>query len=210
MASRSFWERAAGCWAGEASYFDGDMQPIIPSYGNVLRIGAVPGGGTTIEEWKQYPPSELARAAGGSSLAADEGFEAASVQRGTLGADRVLDLGADGRWTPVDGHSVLRELLEPSTGVPRYRTWHTMPSDDVLVTTNLGVLYTAYEADYYNRPLRDPVSGETRPNARLGQLKGVSVFRYRRIAPGDLEAARAERRARFRVRNPAGPPRVRS
>lgn len=210
MASRSFWERAAGCWAGEASYFDGAMQPIIPAYGNVLRIAAQRGGTASIEEWKQYPPSELARAAGGPGLGADEGFEVASVQRGTLGADGVLDLGADGRWAPVDGHSALRELLEPSTGVPRYRTWHTMPSDDVLVTTNLGVLYTAYEADYYNRPLRDPVSGEMRPNARLGQLKGVSVFRYRRIPADQLEPARAERRARFGVRNPAGPPRMRS
>lgn len=209
MASRSFWERAAGCWAGEASYFDGAMQPIIPAYGNVLRISAVAGGAAAVEEWKQYPPSELARAAGGAALPADEGFEVASLQRGTLGADGVLDLGADGRWVPVDGHSALRELLEPSTGVPRYRTWHTMPGDDVLVTTNLGVLYTAYEADYYNRPLRDPVSGETRPNTRLGQLKGVSIFRYRRIAPAQLDAARAERRASLRVRNPAGPPRVR-
>ncbi len=207
--SRSFWERAAGCWAGEASYFDGAMQPIIPAYGNVLRISGVVGGAASVEEWKQYPPSELARAAGGPALPAEEGFEVASVQRGTLGADGVLDLGVDGRWVPVDGHSALRELLEPSTGVPRYRTWHTMPGDDVLVTTNLGVLYTAYEADYYNRPLRDPVSGETRPNARLGQLKGVSIFRYRRIGPAGLDAARAERRASFRVRNPAGPPRVR-
>jgi hypothetical protein len=209
VASRSFWERAAGCWAGEASYFDGAMQPIIPAYGNVLRISAVVGGAASVEEWKQYPPSELARAAGGPGLAADAGFEVASVQRGTLGADGVLDFAGDGRWVPFDGHSALRELLEPSTGVPRYRTWHTMPSDDVLVTTNLGVLYTAYEADYYNRPLRDPVSGETRPNARLGQLKGVAIFRYRRIAAAQLDAARAERRATYRVRDPAGPPRTR-
>jgi len=85
----------------------------------------------------------------------------------------------------------------------RYRTWHTLPSDDVLATTQCGIYDTLFEADYYNRPLRDPVSGETRPNSRLGQLKGISVFRYRRIPQKQLEAARAERRARFRIRAPA-------
>ena len=27
MAAQGFWARAAGCWAGEASYFEGDMTP---------------------------------------------------------------------------------------------------------------------------------------------------------------------------------------
>lgn len=177
MPESGFWRRAAGCWAGEASYFDGDMQPIIAAYGNVLRIvvdadGALPEG---------------------------EGFEVASLQQGRLGADDALELQGQGRFVSLDRHSAVRDLLDPATGAPRYRTWHTLPSDDVLATTQFGIYYTPFEADYYNRPLRDPVSGETRPNSRLGQLKGISVFRYRRIPTEQLEAARVERRARFRI-----------
>ncbi|MCC6173532.1 MAG: hypothetical protein IT481_16050 [Gammaproteobacteria bacterium] len=73
----------------------------------------------------------------------------------------------------------------------------------MLATMQYGFWYTAFEADYYNRPLRDPATGETWPNSRLGQIKGISLFRYRRIAPAELEAARAERRALFKVRAPA-------
>ncbi len=200
---RMFWRRAAGCWAGESSYFDGEMAPIVPAYGNVLQIAVDAAGQFSLHEWKQYPSSELARNAAGGKLPEGEGFEVASVQHGRLDAQGVLELGTQGRYLPLDDHSAVRDLRDPETGVPRYRTWYTMPADDVLATTNLGIWYTAFESDYYNRPLRDPVSGETRPNARLGQLKGISVFRYRRIQPVELEAARAERRARFGIRAPA-------
>jgi len=203
MSGAGFWRRAAGCWAGEASYFDGEMKPIIAAYGNVLQIVVDGAGALAIHEWKQYPSSELARRAAGGHLPDGEGFEVASVQRGRLDAQGALDCGAQGRFMPVESHSAVRDLPDPESGVPRYRTWHTMPSDDVLATTQFGVWYTAYEADYYNRPLRDPVSGETRSNSRLGELKGISVFRYRRIAPAQLEAARADRRARFGIRAPA-------
>ncbi len=203
MSGAGFWRRAAGCWAGEASYFDGDMAPIIAAYGNVLQIVIDDQGVLAIHEWKQYPASELARNAAGGALPEGEGFEVASVQRGRLGADDSAEFPGQGRFVSIGRHSAVRDLLDTATGATRYRAWHTMPSDDVLATTQLGIFHTPFEADYYNRPLRDPVSGETRPNARLGQIKGISLFRYRRIAPPQLEAARAERRARFHIRAPA-------
>jgi hypothetical protein len=205
MADGTFWARAAGAWAGEASYFDGAMQPIIPQYGNVLRIEAFPGGEVAIHEWKQYAPSELARRAAGGTLPPDQGFEVTSVQRGRLDAAGALDFGADGRFVPVEGHSVMRDQRDPETGASRYRVWHTLSGEAVLATMQYGFWYTPFEADYYNRPLRDPASGETRPNSRLGQVKGVSVFRYRRIDLAGIDAARAARRARFQVRAPAAP-----
>lgn len=210
MSGAGFWRRAAGCWAGEASYFDGEMAPIIAAYGNVLQIVIDDPGDLAIHEWKQYPASELASNAAGGELTAGDGFEVASVQRGRLGDDDSADFSGQGRFISIDRHSAVRDLLDPATGATRYRAWHTMPSDDVLVTTQFGIYYTPFEADYYNRPLRDPVSGETRPNSRLGLLKGISLFRYRRIIPQQLEAARAERRARFGIRNPAKPPSPRS
>ncbi len=105
----------------------------------------------------------------------------------------MLDFGAEGRFVPVEDHSVLRDQRDPETGNTRYRVWHTLSGSDVLATMQYGFWYTSFESDYYNRPLRDPVSGETRPNSRLGAIKGISIFRYRRIAPDALEAARAER-----------------
>jgi hypothetical protein len=206
MAEAGFWRRAAGCWAGEASYFDGDMTPIIAAYGNVLQIVVDGRGALEIHEWKQYPASDLARNAAGGVLPEGEGFEVASVQRGQLGTDDAAGFPGQGRFVSIDRHSAVRDLLDPATGATRYRAWHTLPSDDVLATTQYGIFYTPFEADYYNRPLRDPVSGETRPNSRLGQIKGISLFRYRRIAPAQIEAARAERRARFVIRAPAKPP----
>jgi hypothetical protein len=202
MAALGFWARAAGCWAGEATYFEGDMTPIIADYGNVLQI-VVASGELLLREWKQYPASQLARGAGGPGLPPEEGFEVATESLGRIDAAGVADFGAEGRFLPLDGHSALRNLVDPESGAPRYRTWHTLPSADVLVTTQLGIHFTPFEADYYNRPLTDPVSGETRPNSRFGQLKGISVFRYRRIEASALETARADRRARFRIRNPA-------
>ncbi len=207
MDGPGFWRRAAGCWAGEASYFDGAMTPIIAAYGNVLQIVVGVSGELALHEWKQYPASELARNAAGGSLPEGEGFEVAALQRGRLDAEGNLDFPGQGRFVAIDQHSSMRDLRDPDSGHPRYRTWHTLPSDDVLTTTQLGIYYTPFEADYYNRPLRDPVSGETRPNSRLGQIKGISLFRYRRIALAQLEAARAERRARFGIRNPASAPR---
>lgn len=203
MDARGFWARVAGAWAGEASYFDGGMQPIIPQYGNVLRIEHVADGQIAIHEWKQYAASELARRAAGGELPLDQGFEVASTQRGRLDPAGVLDFGADGRFVPVEAHSVMRDQRDPQSGASRYRVWHTLSGEDVLATMQYGFWYTPFESDYYNRPLRDPATGETRPNSRLGQIKGISVFRYRRIAVAEIEAARAERRARFNVRAPA-------
>lgn len=44
MSNRLFWQRAARCRAGEATYFNGAMQPIIAAYGNVLQIEREPSG----------------------------------------------------------------------------------------------------------------------------------------------------------------------
>lgn len=166
MANSDFWQRAAGTWAGDASYFDGEMRPIIAAYGNVLRIDVAASGAVAINEWKQYPSSELARRAAGGKLADGEGWEVASVQLGQLDTAGNLDCGEQGCFVLVEQHSALREIRDPETQAPRYRVWHTLSGSDVLATMQYGFWYTAFEADYYNRPLRDPVSGETRQIGR--------------------------------------------
>jgi hypothetical protein len=61
-------------------------------------------------------------------------------------------------------------------------TYWTLTTPRTLLVTNLGILYTADAADYYNRPLEP-----RRPNAHLGELKGCSVFRYVRIERDERE-----------------------
>ena len=199
MSGPGFWESVAGCWAGEGSYFDGEMQPVCAAYGIVMEITLAATRQLTWREWKQYPYGELARSAAAGTLEPGSGYEKATTQVGTLAADDTLDLGTMGRFRSMDGHSAIRDLADPQSGVPRYRTWHTLTTPDVLATAQFGVHFTAFEADYQNRPVLDPTSGSTRPNPLLGQIKGISLFRYRRIEPRQLDAARAERRARFEV-----------
>jgi len=203
MTQSGFWESVAGCWAGEGSYFDGEMRPICAAYGVVMQITIGMERTVSWREWKQYPPGQLAKSAASGALAEGSGYEKASIQQGQLTDDDTLDLGAMGEFRGLNGHSAVRDLLDPQSGVPRYRTWHTLTSQDVLATSQYGVHFTAFDADYLNRPIVDQSTGETRPNPKLGQIKGISLFRYQRIAVQTMEASRAVRRARFQVLQPA-------
>ena len=182
--SPAFWSQLVGTWSGELSYLDGALEPIIQSYHAVAEI-RLSDDGLSHTEFKIYPPgTELARNAGGADLPADEGVEVITNLQGPID---------QGRWTPsanevyqlVDEATIVRHLRDPDTGVPRYVTYWTLTSERTLLITNLGILFTRYEADYYNRPLEPP-----RPNPRLGGLKGCSVFRYTRLADGRGEAER--------------------
>jgi hypothetical protein len=199
MSERDFWQAVAGCWAGEGSYFDGDMRPLCAAYGIVMEITIDAARVLTWREWKQYPPGQLARSAAGGKLDEGSGFEKATTQVGKLGTDGTLDFFRMGVFRSVDRHSAVRDLPDPQSGAPRYRTWHTLTSPDVLATSQFGIHFTAFESDYDNRPVVDPATGAQRPNPLLGQIKGISLFRYRRIERPGLEASRAERRARFEV-----------
>ncbi len=179
-----FWPQLAGTWLGELSYLDGAMRPIIQNYHSVVEM-TLSAGRLEHTEYKFYPPgTELARNVGGSDLPADQGIELITSQAGSID---------QGRWTPnanevyqlVDEATIVRHLRDPDTGVPRYVTYWTLTSARTLLITNLGILYTHLEADYYNRPLAPP-----RPNTRLGELKGCSVFRYVRLGDGRLDAER--------------------
>jgi hypothetical protein len=179
-----FWSQLAGTWLGELSYLDGTLRPIIQSYHSVVEM-TLSADRLDHAEYKFYPPgTALARNVGGSDLPADQGIEVITSQVG------IID---QGRWTPsanevyqlVDEATIVRHLLDPDTGVPRYVTYWTLTSARTLLITNLGILSTRLEADYYNRPVEPP-----RPNTRLGELKGCSVFRYVRLGDGRLDAER--------------------
>ena len=170
------WSRLAGTWSGELSYLDGALEPIIPRYHAVAEI-TFSGSRLSHTEYKFYPPgTELARGAGGADLPADQGVEVITNLAGPVDGGR-WSPGADDVYQTVDDATMVRHLRDPDTGVPRYVTYWTLTSERTLLITNLGILFTRHEADYYNRPV-EPL----RPNKRLGELKGCSVFRYIRLA----------------------------
>jgi hypothetical protein len=179
-----FWAQLVGTWSGELSYLDGALEPIIQSYHSVSEI-ALSAGQLSHTEYKFYPAgTELARNVGGDNLPPDQGVELITTTAGPI---------EQGRWIPgpndvyqlVDENTIIRHLRDADTGVPRYVTYWTLTSPRTLLITNLGILSTRDEADYYNRPVQP-----RRPNTRLGELKGCSVFRYTRLADGRRDSER--------------------
>jgi len=180
----AFWSRLTGTWLGELTYLDGNLQPIIQSYHSVVEL-AMNGADLSRTEHKFYPPgSQLARNVGGDSLPADQGIEIISDINGAVANDRWTPAG-DGVYYLVDEATMVRHAIDTDAGVPRYVTYWTLTSPRTLLITNLGILYTRDEADYYNRPVEP-----RRPNTKLGQLKGCSVFRYVRIKDGQRDPER--------------------
>lgn len=179
-----FWGQLAGTWSGELSYLDGELEPIIQSYHSVSEI-ALSAGRLSHTEYKFYPPGTgLARNIGGDDLPTDQGIEMITNSVGPIEQGR-WTLGPNDVYQLVDGNTIIRHLRDSDTGVPRYATYWTLTSPRTLLITNLGILSTRDEADYYNRPVEP-----RRPNARLGELKGCSVFRYIRLADGRREPER--------------------
>jgi hypothetical protein len=176
-AMTAHWARAEGTWSGEAGYLDGGLAPNVARYGALLRL-VREGGEIAQTEWKFYPPSPLARqmttALAGAALADAEGLTLVTANRGAPAADGALDFGSDaGTFAPGgDGSAV--GTVAGDAGAVRYRMFYTFPSPDRMVRTTLGF-------------------------APDGTLKGVSVFRYRRIAGDTLEAERRRLEREFAV-----------
>ncbi len=188
-----FWSRLTGTWRGELSYLDGNLEPIIQTYHAVAEL-ALGGAWLSQTEYKFYPPgTELAANAAGGNLPADQGIEVITGLAGDIEGGR-WTLGADDVYQLVDAATIVRHARDPHTGVPRYVTYWTLTSARTLLITNLGILFTRDEADYYNRPLEP-----RRPNARLGELKGCSVFRYIRMEDGQRDQERQRLRERHNV-----------
>jgi pimeloyl-ACP methyl ester carboxylesterase len=176
-AMAAHWARAEGTWTGEAGYLDGALAPNVARYGALLRL-VREGGELAQTEWKFYPASPLARqmtaALAGKSLGESEGLTLVTANRGVPAADGALDFGSDaGTFAPA-GDGSTAGTVAGDAGTVRYRMFYTFPSPDRMVRTTLGF-------------------------APDGTLKGVSVFRYRRIAGQAFEAERRRLEQEFAV-----------
>lgn len=180
----TFWSQLAGNWLGELSYLGSQMEPIIQSYNAVVAI-TLSGNRLARTEHKFYPPgTALAKAVGGDDLAADEGVEVITSLEGHI---------ENGSWTCsanevywlVDDATLICHRRASDADVPGYVSYWTLTSPRTLMITTLGILSSRYEVDGNNQPA-EPL----RPNARLGELKGCSVFRYTRLEEGGVAQER--------------------
>lgn len=189
-----FWSRLAGNWLGELTYLNGDLEPIIQTYHAVLDL-RMKYEALSLTEFKFYPPgTELARDIAGDDLPADQGIEVVSEISGPVTGNR-WGTRTDGVYELVDDQTLVRHMSSGGSVVPRYVTYWTLTTDRTLIITNLGVLSTRFEADYYNRPLEPK-----RLNSRLGELKGCSIFRYVRMEETGREQQLDRLRAEYNVR----------
>lgn len=189
-----FWSRLTGTWLGELTYLDGDLRPIIQTYHAVLDL-SMNNQELSLTEFKFYPPgTELARDIAGDDLPTDQGVEVISEISGTVANNRWATR-TDGVYELVDDQTLVRHLSSDGNATPRYVTYWTMTSDRTLIVTNLGILSTRLEANDYDHPVEP-----WRPNARLGELKGCSIFRYLRVKETDREQQLDRLRTEYNVK----------
>ncbi len=170
-----FWQALAGAWVSDASYVDQDMQPIVARYATLMRVETGEDG-VVITEWKFYPNGELARGTAGGRLPEGRGLETVtrSVGRVDAAAPGQLQFGADrGRWIAASADLATGTIAGKGTA-PRYRFVAALSGHDHAEFSTWG-----YDDD--------------------GALKGVAIFRMRRIAPADAEAQRERLRNAFAV-----------
>lgn len=171
-----YWERAVGAWVGDAGYLDGELAPNVKLYGAVLDI-RMERGELMQTEWKYYPASplaaQMAAALARVTLAAGEGLEQISALRGVPAPDGAIDFGPEaGRFVPGGEGTAVGTVR--ADGAIRYRHFYTFPADGRMIRATFGF-------------------------APDGSLKGVSVFRFHRVAREALAAERARLRERFAV-----------
>lgn len=106
-------------------------------------------------------------------LAPGEGLEQIAALRGRPDARGAVDFGPEaGAFVPAGDATSVGTVA--SDGAVRYRHFYTFPAPDRMVRATFGF-------------------------AIDGSLKGVSVFRFRRVPPATLDAERARLRERFAV-----------
>lgn len=193
-----FWAALAGLWLGTGTHFDGDLKPSGARYAIMMRV-TVTGDRIRQEEIRFYGDSEIARTGSAGLARPGEGLEVVTILEAKLDpATATARFAPDDTVTPAGSRSAVRDQPTPATGIPRYRTWLTLPDPRQLVTTMYGFWSTKEAVDYMGKPLLDP-AGRTQPNPKLGQVRGVSIVHYRRIAGESWAAARARMRQTYRI-----------
>lgn len=197
LADVPYWKLMEGWWRAENTYMDGALDYNIRSYNSLIHVEL--RGRTYIEtEYKFYPPSKLALQNGRGKTTADEGIETVTIAKGelvdesgTLKITEMLPGGARDEITQVlSKDTAVRVTANPNTGVDTYRMFVFAPSPDKRYRSNFGIVSDSTGSGAANAA----------PDAKLGDLRGFSLFREDRIASGDVKTWQAAFRAKNQVK----------
>lgn len=200
LADFPFWNLVAGWWVGESTYLGPNFDYKIRSYQSIVQL-EIDGTRFRETEYKFYPPGAMATAYGRGQVRDGEGVETVTVLSGELvddrGTVRILSmLPAVATASREDEHTLVRVLgpdtgvrvtPNPRTGVDTYRMFIFVPAPDRRFRSNFGIVSDS----------AGPGAANALPGAVPGDLRGYSLFREARIAPGEFE----QRRRDFRELN---------
>ena len=193
-----FWRAVAGAWRAENTYMDRDLNYNIRSYNSVILV-EIDGRIYRETEIKSYAPSKLAQQNGRGMTTADEGIETVTVTTGELTDDAgtvritatVPDLLGDSNTEIriLSPDTAVRVTPNSGTGVDTYRMFVFLPVANKRYRSNFGLVSDTTGGGAANAA----------SDAKLGDLRGFSLFREDRIPQGDAEKWRAEFRAKNKV-----------
>lgn len=184
-----YWRAMEGWWRAENTYFDGALNYNQRSYSSLVRV-ELHGRRYRETEYKFYPPGKLAQQAGRGRLPADAGIETVTILEGDLvdATGKVRLLGDQNTsMQALSDDTGVRVTANPASGVDTYRMFIFAVAPDKRYRSNFGIVSDVQGAGAAN----------ALPGAALGDLRGYSLFREDRIAPGEFDAWRQ----RFRVRH---------
>ncbi len=203
LADYPFWNLVAGWWVGESTYLGPNLDYKIRSYQSIVHV-EIDGTRFRETEYKFYPPGAMATAYGRGQVRDGEGVETVTVLGGELvddvGTVRILSMlpamSAVATESREDEQTIVRVLgpdtgvrvtPNPRTGVDTYRMFIFVPAPDRRFRSNFGIVSDG----------TGPGAANALPGAVPGDLRGYSLFREARIAPGEFEQWRRD----FRERN---------
>jgi hypothetical protein len=192
LADFAYWRAMAGWWRADNTYMDGALNYNIRSYNSLVHV-EIDGRVYRETEYKFYAPSKLAMQNGRGQVSEGEGIEVVSVMSGELIDNRgtVQLAGGDGTIVQVlSPDTGVRVTPNAATGVDTYRMFIFAPASDKRYRSNFGIVSDRTGAGAANAA----------PDAKLGDLRGFSLFREDRIAAADVDRWRAEFQARNQVK----------
>lgn len=190
LADFPFWQKMAGWWSSENTYFDNDMDYTVRAYNSLVHI-ELDGTRFTESEHRFYPAGIATGRYGKGLMGPGEGIELIIKTTGELidDAGTLGNIRMDHSSGPFDPTVVYRVMSEndgvrvrpnEKTGIDTYRMYFNFTTPNHRFRSNFGLIYD--EAD------------------DVGGLRAFILYRDKRMERSDFTAKRAELRARHNVK----------
>lgn len=192
LADFPFWKANVGWWRAENTYLDHNLDYNIRSYNSVIHV-EIDGRKFRETEIKSYAPSKLALGYGRGKTTKDEGVETITVLTGELIDDKGTVRLTGEEVTEIrllTDDTGVRVTPNHKTGTDTYRMFIFLPTPEKRYRSNFGLVSDTTGAGAANAAA----------DAKLGDLRGFSLFREDRIQASEADKWRAEFRARNKVK----------